>query len=138
MHTPLLVVVASVSPWPGVHVETDTDAQPAPFVPALKFVPATQLVHTPSLVVVAGVSPLPDVHDVILCVRHAPVLSNALNVPALQTVHLESVDDVPAANPKPAAHLVFVFTFNGIRLHEFEGCIKGWIIVELRVDRTGR
>ena len=58
--------------------------------------------------VFAGVSPLPDVHDVILCKRHAPVLSNSLNVPVLHTVHVESVDAVPAPYPKPAAHLVLV------------------------------
>jgi hypothetical protein len=51
---------------------------------------------------------LPDVHDVILCERHAPVLSNALNFPVTHAVHVESVDAVPAANPKPAGHLVLV------------------------------
>ena len=51
---------------------------------------------------------MPVVHEVILCERHAPVLSNALNFPVIHAVHFESVDAVPAANPEPAGHLVLV------------------------------
>ena len=92
---PSLVVDAGVSPWPAVHEVIVTSAHGFPFVPALKFVPATQLEHSPSVVVVAGVSPLPGVHDVILCEMHAPVSSNALNVFPTQVVQVESDDALP-------------------------------------------
>jgi len=91
----LLVVVASVSPWPGVHVEIVTAAQPAPFVPALYVDPRTQSVHTPSLVVVAGVSPWPAVHESIVTAAHAFPFVPAFHVDlATHVAHDESSADV--------------------------------------------